>query len=67
VKIGCAGKPTQTDHFKLELKVVSVPKDGDGFLRPHALNGIASDASCEGSRRIRTAEFSKTDAVMAGA
>jgi hypothetical protein len=26
----------QIDHFELVLKVVSVPKDGDGFLRPRA-------------------------------
>ena len=49
------------DHFKLELKVVSVPKDGDGFL------GLAPGVTGTRSRRIRTAEFSKTVAVAAGA
>ena len=46
---------------------LSPAEAGDGFFRPHARNGIASDASCMRSRRIRTAEFSKTDAVAAGA
>jgi hypothetical protein len=55
----CVGKPTQTDHFELVLKVVSSPKGRDGFL------GLTSKDMR--SRRIRTAEFSKTDAVKAGA
>jgi len=46
-------------HFELELKVVSSPKRGDGFL-----SLTSEDVR---SRRIRTAEFSKTDAVAAGA
>ena len=50
----------QIDHFELVLKVVSVPKDGDGFLRPR-------DPRVTRSRRIRTAEFSKTIAEAADA
>jgi hypothetical protein len=61
VKIVCVHPKTDAnfDHFELVLKVVSIPKDGDGYL------GLVP----EGSRswRIRTAEFSKTGAGTAGA
>ena len=39
---GCAGFAgaavlvSKLDHFELVLKVVSLPKKGDGFFRPHA-------------------------------
>ena len=29
------GPKAKLDHFELVLKVVSLPKKGDGFLRPH--------------------------------
>jgi hypothetical protein len=45
----------QIGHFELELKDVSVPKDGDGFL------GLQPEG--QRSRRKRTAEFSKTCAA----
>jgi len=51
----------QIDHFELVLKVVSPIELGvTGFLRPR-------DPRVTRSRRIRTAEFSKTVAVVAGA
>jgi hypothetical protein len=51
----------QAVHFELVLKVVSPSEEGaTGFLRPR-------DPRVTRSRRIRTAEFSKTVAVAAGA
>ena len=69
------GPKAKLDHFELVLKVVSPFKKRCTGKAGPPLNGIASDASGvtgslvptpegEGSRRIRTAEFSKTDAVV---
>src|SRR6185437_9222974 len=56
----------QIDHFELALKVRSIPKNGGGVLsfKPPRLNEpdvlVQTDP---GSRRDRTAEFSKTFAT----